>query len=228
MRKFTYICSCIVIALVLASTNAEAIDYNTATAPAGTRPIKMTRPVEKTQMNIQETTMASRGGQMSKRAEFKEKLQEMSDANKQARVEKIDTRIASVNAAQTAKWMETLTKMEALLAKFTAQEASLKASGKNTTALASAIASAQTAVTTAKTAVNAQASKEYVINITSETALKTNVGSTVSLFKTDTRTTRQTVIAARTALVKAFEEWAKLSMDSMNSDASNSGAMRVQ
>lgn len=231
MRKFSYILSCVVIGLVVTASRAEAVDYM-ATSPASNRPANMTKPIQETRMASREAMMpnkmATPAGQMSKKAEFKEKLQQLTDSDKQAIVEKIDTRITSTNASQTAKWMESLTKMESLLAKFTAQEATLKAAGEDTTALAAAITSAQIAVATAKTAVNTQASKEYVINITSEKALRTNVGSTVSQFRVDSRTTRQTVIAARTAVVKAATEWTKLTVDSMDTNASNSGAMRVQ
>jgi len=240
MRKVSLICSCVLITLALTTSHVFAIEYNVSSPASGMRPINKIKPVERPLMMGQEAMQASRGGamlenkmatragQMSRRAEFKAKLEEISDSNKQTIVEKIDTQITSLNTSQTASWMQALTKMESVLSRISAQAATLKAQGQNTAALETSIANAQTAITTAKAAVNTQASKEYIITITSESALRTNVGSTVSQFKTDSKTTKQTVIAARIAVVKAFAELVKLTGASIEEHASSSGTMHTQ
>lgn len=235
MRKLSCILSCIVISLILSSSQTFAIDSTNSADPRymnkmdklqAQNTLRETKTA--TRQAIMEDKMASKAARMSKREEFKTKLQEITDSRKQAIVEKIDTRLTTMNTTQTSKWMEALTKMESIVTRISSQGSNLKAQGEDTTALEAAIASAQTAITAAKTAVNTQASKEYVITINSESTLRANVGSTVSQFRTDSRTTRQTVIAARAAVVKAFVELTKLAGETIDGNASNSGIMRVQ
>ena len=161
----------------------------------------------------------------AKRAEFKEKLQAIKDTKKQAVVDKIDVKISTVNSSQTKKWEEVLTKLEGILGRISSQGATLKSEGLNTTMLDASITSAQRAIQTANTSVTTQSQKDYVITITSESALRNTVGSTVSLFRTDLKNTQQTVNAARLAVVKAAEELNELKTATIKNEATRAAVM---
>jgi hypothetical protein len=92
---------------------------------------------------------------------------------------------------------ENLTKLSELLDRISSRSAIAKAAGQNTTVVDKDIISARTAVTLAQTAVSAQAAKTYTINITTEKALKTNVMTTLALFRKDLQAVYKKVVTAR-------------------------------
>lgn len=118
-----------------------------------------------------------------KRAAFKEKLAEIKDEKKQKIIEKLDTRFNEVNAKRTAQMTKHLDKMSEILGKVTGDTSSARA-----------------AIQTARDAVTVQAAKTYVITISTEANLKTDVGKVRSQLEADLRAVNELVIAARKAV----------------------------
>lgn len=130
----------------------------------------------------------------AKRNEFKEHLQTIKDQRKKLLVERIDTKIAQVNKKSTDKFLAVLTKLQALLDK-------INKASSNAKVLAD-IQAARAAIDTAKAAVSAQAEKIYTAQVTDETVLKINVGTTVSQFRQDLVAVHKLVLDAKQAVQK--------------------------
>lgn len=170
-----------------------------------------------------EATTGTRGttiqNRIEKREEFKEKLQEIKNEKKRALVERIDTKISSVNTNRTTQMSTVLEKLNSILSRLIEKVNTAKTAGGNETTLAEvAITQAQSALSTAKASVASQASKQYDIQVSSEEGvLRTNVGSTVSQFEKDLRTTHKTVVDAKQALMSVIKELSKLKTASVSS-----------
>lgn len=140
------------------------------------------------------------------RDEYKAKLATIKDERKKTIVEKIDGSLANVNKRRTDEMSENLTKMSSILERISSKAATLKGQGKDTANLDTSITNAKTAITSAQDAVTAQAAKEYVITITSESTLKTDVSPVVLQFKTDIKSVHDKVVEARKAVVDAAKQ----------------------
>ncbi len=142
---------------------------------------------------------------------FKEKLATIKDQTKQARLTNIDSRISEMNQKKTTEMAKHLERFSTVLSKISSRAASLKASGKVTTALDSDIASAQAAIDAAKAAILAQSAKDYVVNVTTEAALKGAASTAIKTFFTDIKAVYDKVIAAQKAVQKAYQTLNQLS-----------------
>lgn len=137
------------------------------------------------------------------REDYQAKIKNIKDERKKTLVEKIAGSLTNTNKRRTTEMSENLTKMNSILERISSKAATLKGEGKNTTTLDTSISTARTAIATAQDAVTAQAAKEYVISITSETTLRTDINPVVTQFKTDIQATYAKVIAARKAVYDA-------------------------
>lgn len=128
----------------------------------------------------------------TKREEFKAKLQTIKNEKKKALVERIDAKLMHVNTKHTDKFTQVLNNLQILLDKIslTATRARVLAD----------IATAQTAIDDAKTAVEAQAAKTYTITISTETALRSDVGAVTSQLRLDLMATHKAVVDAKQAV----------------------------
>ena len=139
------------------------------------------------------------------REAFKEKLATIKDQKKQERVTNIDSRINEMNQKRTTEMAKHLERFGMVLSKISSRAATLKASGKVTTALDADIASAQTAIDAAKAAILAQAAKDYVVNVTTEIALKGAASTAIKGFFSDIKAVYEKVVAAQKAVQKAHQ-----------------------
>lgn len=130
----------------------------------------------------------------AKRDEFKTRIQTIKDQRKKLLVERIDTKLAQVNAKHTSRFSEVLTRLQGFLDK-------IKQSTTDTKVLDD-VAVAQTAIDTAKTAVEAQAAKPYTMTIADDSALKANAGTTVSQLRLDLMAVHKLVVDAKQAVQK--------------------------
>lgn len=146
----------------------------------------------------------------AKREAFTEKLAIIQDEKKKAIVERVDTKMANVNQHRTDSMSQALVKINEKLTILSQKIDAAKAASKDTTAAEKALSDAQAAYDAAQTAVSAQAGNEYVVQIGTETTLRTNVDTTVSQLQQDLRTTHQTVVAAKQAAQNVVRELAKL------------------
>lgn len=146
----------------------------------------------------------------TKREGFKERLQTISDEAKRLLTERIDTKMAVVNQKTTTRFSTVLEKLESILNRIIATGQDLKVKGIDTAALDSATLSAQKAIDNAKSTVASQTAMIYIIQIASESALKSSVGSTVSQLRQDLKDVHKAVVDAKQAVQKAIMERAKL------------------
>lgn len=140
---------------------------------------------------------------MAAREEFKEKMKEIKDARKQKALTNLDSRISEMNKKRTTQMNERLERFTQIISKINSKEAVLKAAGKDTTNLVVDITSATTAIDAAKAAVEEQAAKDYLVEVTTEETLKSKASITIKEFMTDIKAVHQKVIDAQKAVVKA-------------------------
>ncbi len=151
---------------------------------------------------------ATRSGKMNE--EFRARLSAIRDEKKKAIVERIDQRIAQINANRTSIMLRHLTKIGETLNRIEARTDTVAASGKDVAAVRTAIATARTAITTAQTTVNAQAAKPYTINITTEANLGSAVSTTRQAFAKDLQAAHQSVVTARKSVRDVLKALAKV------------------
>lgn len=144
------------------------------------------------------------------RAAFKEKLQAIKDQRKQIIVTNLDSRLNQINQRRTQQMTERLNRLSSVLDNISSKEATLATQGKNTTLLKSDIATAKTAIDTAKMAVTTQAAKDYIMSITTDTALKNSASTTIQQFFSDIKVVYLKVVAAQTAVIKAHKDVSQL------------------
>jgi len=147
---------------------------------------------------------------MEARSDFKKRLSEIKDEKKQTIITNIDSKINTINKKRTDEMYRRVNRLSLILVKISTKESELKAQGKITTALVSDIAAAQIAIDAAKQAVVDQAAKDYVVSITSETTLKSDVSTAFKQFLADIKSVYVKVVAAQTAVLKAHIDVAKL------------------
>lgn len=122
------------------------------------------------------------------------------DEKKRAIVERMSTRIGQINSNRSAIMLRHLSKIEETLNKIEARALKLEQSGKDISSVKTAIQKARTAIAAAKEKVNAQTTKTYSINITTEDKLGSAVSSTRILFAADLKAANQSVVNARKAV----------------------------
>lgn len=140
-----------------------------------------------------------------KRQQFQDKITAIKDGAKKAIVERLEGKFTALNLRQTTRMKERLDRLASVASRLQDRIAQLKANGQNTTSAETAIAEAQKAIETSTIAVDAQASKEYIPQIASESTLRQTVGVTSNQLKTDLAATHKTVITAHQAVVKAHQ-----------------------
>ena len=121
----------------------------------------------------------------SRRNEFKLKLETIKDTRKKALVTRIDAKLTTINTNHTDRFTEVLSNLQAILDKIETPTDKTDA---------------QAAIDAAKTAVETQAAKTYVITISEETLLRSDVGKVISQLRQDLVATYKLVIAAREAV----------------------------
>ncbi|MBI2036672.1 hypothetical protein HYT17_03515 [Candidatus Microgenomates bacterium] len=145
----------------------------------------------------------------SKTAELKARLAEFRDKKKTALVEKINNSLNTVNDRQTAAMQKHLEKMEELLTKLEERVNNKAAEGKDTSSASAALASSATSIALAKSAVEAQAGKDYTIQVSSESAVRTDAKAARDALHADLKQVRQLVVAAKQSLANAIAVAAK-------------------
>lgn len=121
----------------------------------------------------------------TRREEFKAKLQTIRDEKKKAIVERIDAKLATVNAKHTDRFTQVLSNLQIVLDKIAEDIDKTEA---------------QAAIDAAKLAVENQAAKTYIITISTDSALRSDVGTVTSQLRQDLTGTHKAVIAAKKAV----------------------------
>lgn len=144
---------------------------------------------------------------------FKSRVETIRDVKKKQTVLTISTKIASINKSVTDKMNTALEKLDTALKNLINQTATLKNNNKDTLSIETDIVDAQVALTEAQTEVLAQASKEYVLQISSDEAtLKESISPVIVSLNKDINLTHQAVIKAKDAVIKIYREISELKL----------------
>lgn len=143
------------------------------------------------------------------REQFKERLASITAEKKRIVVERIDTKMTSMNTRRTDHMADVLDKLSGVLARIENKAASASAAGIDTSIVDDAIQAAHDAIAAARAAVTAQAGKDYVITLGDETGIRNAVGQTVSGLQKDLRDTHKLIVDAKQVVMKAAKELAK-------------------
>lgn len=138
------------------------------------------------------------------KAAFRQQLAQIKDAKKQVVVDRLNTNCQNINTKRTDAMTKMLLKLSTILTNVSNRSASAAAAGKDTTSVDTAVQNAQTAIANAQTLVAAQAGTTCTITITSETKLKTDVGTTISGLQANLKTVYDKVLGARKAVSDAI------------------------
>ena len=134
------------------------------------------------------------------RTAFKEKLSQIKDTRKQSIVDKVDSRIQEINTKRTTQMSEALTRLTTILDK-----ANAKVTPSTSSTATALVTTAHTKITAAQTAVETQKNKDYVLSITTDSALGQSVRTTLQTFSSDMNATHKTVVDARSAVIDAIK-----------------------
>lgn len=121
----------------------------------------------------------------ARREEFKAKLQTIKDQKKKALTERIDAKLANANTKHTDRFTQVLSNLQNILDKMNEDTDKTDA---------------QAAIDTARAAVEAQAAKTYTIIISTETALRSDVGTVTSQLRLNLMATHKAVVDAKQAV----------------------------
>jgi len=134
----------------------------------------------------------------TKRASFSASLKAIHNEKKVTLMETIQNRLMEINKNQTTLLMNKLTFLSRALEQIKkAAEGFAVESGKDPSSVVAAIETANTAITDAISAVTIQAEKQYIISVSNETTLKTNVEVQKKLLVSDLKKVRDLVMNAR-------------------------------
>jgi len=187
IRKLLYVIFPLILVVFISSANAQTTATTGEVEAAATKASNLKLQMQQLRDQRKTTVQAAK-------EEFRAKLLLIKDQVKQKLVEKIDAKIAQVNLDRTTKFILTLDRLQTFVDRF-------GKSATGTAALADA-AAAQTAINAARAAVEVQKLKVYTINITSDTALRMNVGVVVSQFRGDLISVYKLVVDAKQAVQK--------------------------
>lgn len=179
----------------------------TSTTPT-TKPIKAARIEAKNAMKeaVAEAKDALKEKMSEAREEFKEKLAAIKDQRKMNVLTNLDARIQDINKKRTTEMSARIERLTKILATITEKTTALKSQGKDTEALESNIDEATEALEEAKAAVDAQAAKDYVVDVTTETALRTAASTTVKTFTADIKAVHKLVVDAQLAIKETYKD----------------------
>ncbi len=164
----------------------------TANAQTATRTSDLKKQISDLKQERQNIVSQTKEQIQAARDQFKERLQTIKDAGKRNLTARLDSNIALVNKKHTDRFSGILTKLQTFLNKISSEVTDAK-----TLLLAK---DAQTKIDLASEAVASQGAKVYTIDITTETNLRTNVGTTISQFRNDLTQTYKLVIDAKQAV----------------------------
>lgn len=140
----------------------------------------------------------------AKREAFDERLATIRDEKKKDLVENIQERMTKLNTTRTDAQTRHLTKMSEIIERVTEKTEEQKVGGKDVTSVLTAITAAESAIATAQEAVTTQAGQVYVVTISTESNLKSDVQTVSQTLAADLKAVQDAVGAARKAIRTAI------------------------
>lgn len=188
-KKLFAVFSIVFLFIFVSSVNTQTSATTTNTTTKTSTPSAITPKLQRLELKqeMKNTILMKREEAKAiiktKRDEFKAKIETIKDQRKKILVERIDVKLATVNAKHTDRFTEVLSKLQQLIDNANADTTK-----------------AQAAINAAKTAVETQAAKTYTATITDETALRNNFGTTISQLRLDLMAVHKLVIDAKQAV----------------------------
>lgn len=144
------------------------------------------------------------------RAQFEMQLQKVRDEKKQEILSRVNENMNELNARMLGTFSKTLEKLESVLVNIATRADKAEAGGRDVSAVRSAIDGAKNAIDAARRAIEAQMPKVYTFTVTTEDALKSDVGIARDALKNDLQVVRSVMEAARTAVHNAATTLAQI------------------
>ncbi len=140
----------------------------------------------------------------TRREEYRERLLALKDERVQRIIERVDSRLDSLNERWARHANTALDRLSSLLAKIESRTDKAEEAGRDVSSVREAIVSAETAISEAQAVVYAQASTDYVITINDETNLGSDVSSAIDLFQSDVSEVKESIKKAHGAVKQAL------------------------
>ena len=131
------------------------------------------------------------------RQQFKERLQTIKNDAKRQIIEKLTEKMNRVNSRRVDHWRKILARLTDILDR-------IKATDKHSSELDAAVSQAEVKLASASAAVEAQSTREYTVNIASESALKINAGKAISAEQHDFQSVLKQINDAKQSVHKAL------------------------
>ncbi len=175
-----------------------------ATDGAGTRKEKIQQKIEARKEKIENRVAAVKEKVASREAALQAKLQAFKDKRKAEVTEKVSTNLNRVNQRQTEQMLNHLDKMSSILNRLESRVNNPTADIKDVNAAKDAISKSREMIASASTAATTQAAKDYTIQVTSESKVKTDAKSQRDQLHKDLKAVRQLVIEAKQSVGNAI------------------------
>jgi len=137
------------------------------------------------------------------RQELKNRLKQIKDERKRQIVERVYNNINELNKRLTDHFTNVVDKLDQILEKITSRTDKAAANSRDVSGVRTKINNAKNALASARTTIKIQADRVYTLNISTESALKLDVGQARQTFHADIVKVRQVVKAARDAIHEA-------------------------
>lgn len=197
----------LLIACVLAAVLAYPVLAKDSTTSSTQTPRKGVNIVPRTDTRMQkiDSRIASPQAKIATReAVLKAKLAKFKDRNKAEIAQRVNTNLNQINQNQTDQMQKHLDKMSVLLDKLESRITSSTPDIKDPRATQAAVDEATEMIASASAAVAAQVEKDYTIQVTSETRLKTDAQAVRGKLHQDLQAVRKLVIAAKQSVGKVI------------------------
>jgi len=162
-----------------------------------TRKENVQKKVEAKKERVETRVTAIKEKIASREAALKTKLATFKDKKKAETAERVNTNLNKINLNQTEQMQKHLDKMSSLLNRLENRVTSATGDIKNPQAAKEAIANARAAIASASSTIKTQAEKDYTIQVTSETKVKTDAQKVRNQLHQDLKAVREKVIGAK-------------------------------
>ena len=146
----------------------------------------------------------------ARQTELKDKISKLRDKKKRQIVTRLDEQMARLNIQWTNHFSNVLNRLLEILGKIELRTTKAETSGKDVTAVKTAIQNAKAAIETARTAVETQAKKTYIAIFSSETGLG-------AAFKAVREQLRKDLFGLRDGAMKSAREAVQNSLQALKS-----------
>lgn len=210
-RRLFFVSTLILVSFILFSAMSYAQETETTdTSAQEIRPAQTGQIRENVLKRIEEKRTQQLKRNTDRKAEFAEKVEQLSDEAKKAALERIASAIETMNENRTNAWANVLDRLSEILERIKTKVENLATENSDVAAVEELITSAETSISNASSAVETQAQKTYELDIEDEQTLGQVVRPVVQQFKQDLRTTLTSIQSARDAVRQAARGLAQI------------------